>query len=115
MHTFVWVTSHFAGYHRWKDAPEKVAFLRDWHRHVFHVKLSVRVEHADRAIEFFILKEKLDNVLQTEFNQQRFEYSCESIALKIIELMKADEGVDVAMCEVSEDNENGATVVVKNA
>lgn len=115
MLTYVWVTSHFAGFHRWKDAPEKVAFLRDWHRHVFHVKLSVCVSHANREVEFFILKEKLDNVLQTEFNQQRFELSCESIALKIIELMQVDEDIDVASCEVSEDNENGATVVVENA
>lgn len=101
---FVWVTARFMAYHRWKDAPESVAFLRDYHRHVFHVKLTVQVGHGDREVEFFTLKDQLQRHLRTVWEGQRFDQSCEQIAEVILWTFGA------AQVEVSEDGENGATV-----
>lgn len=98
----VWVTSSFTGFHCWKDAPEKTEFLRNWHRHIFHVKLGVQVNHGDREVEFFDLKERLDSFLQTNYHLEYFYESCEQIAEQIINRFQA------SFVEVSEDGENGA-------
>ena len=42
----------YAGMHRWKDAPDNRAYLRDPHRHLFHVEVSTWVDHDEREIEF---------------------------------------------------------------
>lgn len=101
--TSVWVTTQFIGFHRWKDAPDEVKFLRDWHRHVFHVKLGVPVDHNNRDIEFILLKDKLSYFISANFAKQ-FEYSCEQIAEMIVTKFNG------SFCEVSEDGENGALV-----
>lgn len=109
MLTSIYIKTQFVGFHRWKDAPEKVAFLRDFHRHVFWVVCHFYVSHGDRELEFFIVKEKLENYLAHTFENQRFEKSCEMIAETILlELRK--QGLDCHKVDVSEDNENGATV-----
>ena len=104
MKTVVWITTQFVGYHRWKDAPDQVAFLRNEHRHIFHVKLGVRVDHDNRAVEFFMLKEEVNKHLKLHFEGRRFELSCEQIAAKLLSYFSAE------FVEVSEDGENGATV-----
>ena len=55
MNRHIYIQTQFTGYHRWDDAPDCVAFLRNTHRHVFHVKVTVPVQHNDRAIEFFMM------------------------------------------------------------
>jgi hypothetical protein len=105
MITYVWVTSEFEGYHRWKDAPDDVAFLRDFHRHIFKVKLLIEVTHNNRDVEFFQLKRKLKRELLI-WNNQKFEDSCEMIAAQLLRAFNA------AQVEVSEDGENGAIVCV---
>lgn len=108
--TMVWVRSQFVGFHRWKDAPDEVAFLRDWHRHIFYVRMGVQVCGLNREQEFFTLKGKLDLYLNSVFvnhgslKNNRFEYSCEQIAHMI------QKTFDAMLVEVSEDGENGATV-----
>lgn len=102
--TFIYIKSQFTGYHRWKDAPDDVDFLRDFHRHVFHVTLTMPVTHSNRDIEFFQLKRQLDSYLHAVYADNRFEQSCEAIALDILVFFKAQS------CEVSEDGENGAIV-----
>lgn len=104
---FVFVTTQFEGYHRWKDAPDKEAFLRDWHRHIFHVTMTMEVSHGNREIEFFDLKDKL-NTFVLPWLGRRFEWSCEQLAEQILN------NFDAYMVEVSEDGENGATVVKEN-
>lgn len=103
MTTYVWVTTQFVGFHRWKDAPEEVKFLRDYHRHIFHVKLAVQVTHNNRQVEFFTLKKELDTFLEL-YKDQYFEESCEMIAQTLLKRFGA------RIVNVSEDNENGATV-----
>lgn len=100
----IWITSRFVGYHRWVDAPEDVAFLRDWHRHIFGVRLEKEVRHNNRDIEFFQLKRKVDYFLASVYQDKQFELSCEAIAEDLLNKFAA-----VAV-EVDEDGENGARV-----
>jgi hypothetical protein len=104
--TMVWVRTQFTGFHRWKDAPDEVAFLRDWHRHVFHVRLGMQVTELDREVEFFQLKAKVDSYLAA-YDGFRFEMSCEQLAA----LLQRDFGA--VLVEVSEDGECGATVFLE--
>jgi len=85
-----------------------VGFLRDYHRHVFHVKLGVTVSHGDRDVEFFQLKRKVCKHLLENYDQQQFEKSCEMIASELMSEFGA------SFVEVSEDGENGATVEQDN-
>ena len=55
MRRFIYVTTQFEGVHRYKDAPDEVSFLRDYHRHIFKVKLAIEVMHNERDIEFIML------------------------------------------------------------
>ena len=107
--TMVWVTESFVGFHRWKEAPDSHSFLRSYHRHVFHVKIGVAVDHNDRDVEFFALKDYLKTHLE-DFEGGQFELSCEQIAdILVAEFVK--DGYQIQLAEVSEDGENGATIL----
>ena len=103
--TKVWVTTQFEGFHRWQMAPENVAFLRDVHRHLFHVRLSVPVQDLDREVEFFTLKAMVDKYIAEKWEGRVFNASCEMIAIDLMEKF-----AEATMVEVSEDGENGGTV-----
>ena len=112
----IFVTTQFEGMHRWKDAPDEVAFLRNYHRHIFHVRFEVEVTKEDREIEFILLKRELNGLVETLFSRtHKMDESCESIAKKILDFMtrtrRTCEG-RAARCEVSEDGENGAIVEI---
>jgi len=100
MPQFVRVRSQFVGWHKWTDAPDNVAFLRDFHRHVFKVELVVPVRHGDREVEFFTLQKQLDGFLARNYAGRRFLESCEQIAENIGVNFQAHE------VTVSEDGEN---------
>ena len=42
---FVVVKTEFEGFHSWEDAPDEVSFLRNLHRHIFHVTAKWKVNH----------------------------------------------------------------------
>lgn len=101
MPQFVRVRSQFVGWHKWKDAPEDVVFLRDFHRHVFKVELVVQVKHGDREVEFFTLQKQLDGFLARNYAGRKFLESCEQIAENIgVNFLHSHE------VTVSEDGEN---------
>ncbi len=106
--TLVWIRTTFEGFHRWKDAPEDVKFLRDFHRHIFEVELGVAVNNDDREIEFFQFKRKVDMYINTHYKNEYFDLSCEMVARKLLNFFHAD------FVKVSEDGENGATVIVQD-
>ena len=110
--TSVWITTQFEAFHRWKDAPAPVAFLRFFHRHTFGVKVSVFVDHDNRDVEFFQLKSRVNLLLAEHWAGQKFEQSCEHIAKDLIERLSKDYAVDYV--SVDEDGENGATVTVED-
>lgn len=104
MKTMIWCTTEFQGWHRWKDAPDEVSYLASFHRHIFHVKLTLKVEHQNRAIEFISLKQKVNEFIAKKWANRYFEESCEQIAACLLTNFGAYQ------VEVSEDGENGAIV-----
>lgn len=105
----IMVSHGFIGYHRWADAPDAVAFLRNYHRHRFGVKAVFGVTHDDRQLEFFLVQEQLRQVCTEGFENRQFEASCEMIA-KAIASALLGEGMPVLSVTVDEDGENSATV-----
>lgn len=102
----VFCQTRFEGFHKWAKAPHQVKFLRDLHRHEFHVRVEVKVDHADRDVEFLILKYTVDACIAEAISTQTtVEWSCEHWATYL--LNKVDGATKV---EVSEDGENGAVV-----
>jgi len=118
MKRYIFVRTQFEGFHKWENAPEEVSFLQSLHRHLFQVKLTIAVEHNDREIEFFLVKQWLDkSAIPALIGRLGEKMSCEAIAEQIIEdtkdylLYQKIEGERKITCEVSEDGENGAVVV----
>jgi hypothetical protein len=122
MKRFIEVRTRFAAIHNWPDAPAVVEFLRQPHRHEFHVTLQVQVLHNDRDLEFFMVKGHLDTIVLGVIGaaaEDRFalvrnvgSMSCETMAeelLKEIILMYGDNRI--CCCTVTEDGENGGCVV----
>ena len=106
----IFVTTQFEGFHRWKDAPEEVKFLRDIHRHMFHVRVEIDVIDYDREIEFIALKTLLNNqIAAIKIAPEAVEYSCETYAKLILCALRKVYKRKM-LCEVSEDGENGAIV-----
>jgi len=101
----IFVTTQFTGFHKWKEAPKKVDFLRNKHRHIFYVKVWFKVSY-DRQLEFFIQKEKLDNYIKKNINTNNVG-SCEGVCTVIANMDNR-----ITKVEVSEDRENGAILNV---
>lgn len=111
MNTKIFIKTSFEACHRWKDAPPAVSFLRNYHRHVFHVKVEFEVTHDDRQLEFFMVRRSVDVYLKKQFAGKSFDYSCEHIARELVSyLYLAVHTSSVLSVEVNEDNENGAVV-----
>jgi len=116
MNTEVYCTLQMEGIHHWPGCPfEEVAYLRNLHRHVFHIKAHMIVTHSDRDVEFIMLKNQIADYLvetyadHTATNTTILQFgamSCEMIARDLIEALS------LSRCEVSEDGENGAIVYV---
>lgn len=103
--TNVFCTTRFEGFHRWPDAPPEVAFLAVRHRHVFHVRVEVAVEHNDRDVEFIMLKRAVEQWIETRrLTDAVANWSCERWADELLQAFDAER------VEVSEDGENGAIV-----
>lgn len=108
--TEVFCTLQVEGTHNWPGCPfEEVAYLRDPHRHVFHIKAYKEVFHDDRDVEFIMLKHDIQRHFQRYFDPSLSmcafgAKSCEMIGKELIDRFK------LSRVEVSEDNENGAVV-----
>ena len=111
--TNILVSLQVEGFHYWKDAPEIVKFLRDSHRHIFHIEIEKEVSHADRDIEIILFKRSVLDFIKKIWGVKEREYvefggsSCEMIADIILTEFKC------VKVKVTEDGENGA-VVYKN-
>lgn len=110
---YVYCSLQVEGTHCWPSCPfDEVAYLRDPHRHVFHIKAYKHVTHDDRDVEFIMLKHQIQNSLRLGYwnEDQKLHVfgakSCEMIAKELIF------NFHLHMCEVNEDGENGAIVEV---
>lgn len=114
---WIWVTFSREGIHRYPAAATDpllctadeydVSFLANAHRHIFHFRVAIEVEHSDRAIEFIQFKRWLESLYNKEILQLDF-MSCEMIAEALyLKIAEKYPNRDVKI-DVSEDNENGA-------
>lgn len=111
MNYYVLTHNEIIGCHCWESAPEKFAYLRDAHRHVFVIRCKFLVSHTDREIEI----NEMQDIIEAHF-KKAFErraglsglyfgtMSCEDIARYCIEQFGCEE------CEVLEDGFGGANV-----
>lgn len=109
----IFVRTRFIWFHCRLEAPEEVNFLRDMHRHEFHVELLVSVNHNERDIEFTLVKLWLDRYIAENFTGKKTAMSCETMAEMIWEEAVRVYWVEFATCQVSEDGENGANVYLE--
>ena len=106
-------TLEIEGVHLWKNCDIKeVSYLKNLHRHIFHVRAVKKVSHSDRDIEFINLKHQIKNHISDKYYSPFMELnnfnemSCEMIAEELISKF------DLCLCEVSEDGENGSIIEV---
>ena len=112
--TEVFCTLQVEGIHNWPECPfEEVSYLRDPHRHLFHIKAYKLVNHDDRDVEFIMLKHAIKIYLAEHYFRVDNAacvfgaMSCEMIARELIVKFS------LTRCEVSEDGENGAILTAK--
>lgn len=112
------ITARFTapGLHRWPGAPDRRAYLRDLHRHLFRVEVVAAMGHNDREVEFHDLAEQAAQM----FEWMGSEYhpatrlvtfgarSCEMLAAELAALL-TEEGLTLVRVTVSEDGENDGT------
>lgn len=106
--TVVYFRTKVEGFHYYEAAPEPVVFLKHRHRHMFGVRVDVRVTHDDRDVEFIIGKRLLE--LYLKCNPIDGPESCEMIARRVAHHFDENIGWSVARVEVDEDGENGAII-----
>jgi len=107
---FAKVSTTFEDLHQYKKAPEEVAFLRNLHRHIFHVTIYIQQFHDDRDIEFIMFKRWLDKAIQRKIVKMNSAKSCEMMARELNKLIKRKYGKRKIRIEISEDGENGAYI-----
>lgn len=108
---YIYVTFQQEFIHRYPDAPDEVAYLRDYHRHIAHIKVQIEVYHNERELEFIMVKHNLAAVV-SNYIRVTSDNSCETIAENIIEYVKKTYGEnrDIEV-DVAEDGENGCRLV----
>lgn len=114
----IWVTFQREGIHCYPAAAsdprlatgdwDDVSFLAHPHRHIFHFRVAISVEHSDRAIEFIQFKRWLERLYAggTLVLDHR---SCEMIADELYAQISQRYPARAVEITVSEDGENGAT------
>lgn len=99
--------TQFEGVHAWPGCDiEEVDYLRDRHRHIFHVAAEKDVDHNDRDTEFIALGHRVVEEV-TSWGTELGATSCEMMAERLIGVLS------LRACEVFEDGENGARLEVE--
>lgn len=100
----VFVTFQFEALHKWGECPlPEVNFLRDTHRHIFHVRMEKTVTHSNRDVEFIMWKRQILAYVREHLEGKDLgNTSCENLAETFAIMF------DAYKVEVSEDGENGA-------
>ena len=115
----IWVTFRKEGVHCFPDALTNpkfatgdefdVSFLGHPHRHIFHFKVWIAVEHNDRDIEFIQFKRWLENLYE-DGTIQLDHKSCEMISDELYVVISGKYPRREVWIEVSEDGENGSFI-----
>lgn len=117
----VWATADVPGFHHWPQAPDRRAYLRQPHRHLFGLRAEVAVGHDERQVEIHDLQ---DLMLQwwrhtyavcnrfgpsTTVARDCGPASCEAMA-RLMGRWLSNHAMAVVETRVSEDGQCGATV-----
>ena len=106
------------GLHQWKECPiESMSYLRNLHRHQFHIEVYVDVTRADesdnhRVIEFIELSHNIRDYINEKYFDRKYNVvnfgnmSVENIANELYHVLSSD-GYKVTKIRVSEDDESG--------
>jgi hypothetical protein len=113
----IWVTFTKEGVHCYPAAATDpllatgdqydVSFLASPHRHIFHFRVAISVEHNDRDIEFIQFKRWLVNLYVNNTLQLDFK-SCEMISDDLYTQIASKYPNRDVWIDVSEDGENGS-------
>lgn len=97
----------FEATHNWPGCYiEEVSYLKNEHRHVFHITAYIEVNHDDRDVEFIYFKHQIEKYLaETYPNKKLGSTSCEMLADELIR------NFGLSKCVVSEDGENGVEII----
>jgi hypothetical protein len=112
--TQVYCQFQVEAWHKWHNAPAVFGYLANAHRHLFHFKVAIRVDHDNREIEFIELKHILQADMQEYMQsspEQPLLYSCEMLAKFALKAVQDRYSEADCSADVSEDGENGAIVV----
>lgn len=105
--------SYFDFIHRYRDAPAEVQYLRNLHRHMLNIEVTVEVFHTDREIEFYMMKDKIDKAVKN--HQFDDNASCETVAVFLMDVITSSYGSNrFRKIKVQEDN-NGYATYIKEA
>ena len=102
----IWAAARLPGFHMWPCAPVHRAYLAHEHRHLFHCKATVAVEHDDRDVEFHDLRRHITDWWGPG-DRKCGSKSCETLARELAGYLEI-RGCKVVEVEVSEDGECGA-------
>lgn len=113
---YISVTGQYDGLHKYENAPEQVAFLKNLHRHLFKWQATIEVLHDDREVEFFMAQATINREILPYTNQVYNLGSCEQQAERILKGLINAYGTDRNYSvEVSEDGENAGRVKFKRS
>lgn len=111
---YIWVTFQKEGIHRYPEAGtnpalDDVNFLQYPHRHIFHFKVHLEVNHNNRDVEFIQFKRELEGLYSDDVLNLDYK-SCEMIAEELGAYIQEHYPERRIIIDVSEDNENGCVL-----
>ena len=117
----IWVTFRKEGIHCYPAAATDpnlatgdeydVSFLANPHRHIFHFRVWISVQHNDRDIEFIQFKRWLEALYMGQGSVLSLDHkSCEMISDQLHHIIALKYPGREIWIEVSEDGENGSFI-----
>ena len=117
----IWVTFRKEGIHKYPAAltdpalatgdEYDVSFLGHPHRHIFHFRVWISVQHNDRDIEFIQFKRWLEKLYSGDGATLKLDYkSCEMMSDELYNIISQKYPNREIWIEVSEDGENGSFI-----
>lgn len=117
----IWVTFRKEGIHKYPAAltdpnlatgdEYDVSFLGYPHRHIFHFRVWINVQHDNRDIEFIQFKRWLESLYNGQGSVLSLDYkSCEMMSEDLYQQISQKYPSREIWIEVSEDGENGSFI-----
>ena len=117
----IWVTFRKEGIHCYPAAATDpnlatgdeydVSFLANPHRHIFHFRVWISVQHNDRDIEFIQFKRWLEALYMGQGSVLSLDHkSCEMMSDQLHHIIELKYPGREIWIEVSEDGENGSFI-----